>query len=131
MMDCPDYRLQVSMFIDDELPEEDRRTLFRHVGECDACWTFFRRIEMIRAGLVEERRGPPGTATRPLLQRRISIPVATFVLAAFLALMAGVLFTLSIVVSERHRTIDGAHDGRGEVLNPQAVLSGPVQGTKP
>jgi anti-sigma factor RsiW len=129
MMECSDYRLQTSMFIDDELPEADRRPLFRHLGECDSCWTYFRRIERLHGALAEVPRSSSSWPVRPLLQRHITIPVASVVLTVFLALLAGILMTLSVVVSDR--SIDGSLYRVPEYRPPQAALSTPVKGMKP
>ena len=128
-MECSDYRLQTSMFIDDELPEADRRPLFRHLGECDSCWIYFRRIERLHGALAEVPRSSSSLPEQPLLQRHITIPVASVVLTVFLALIAGILMTLSVVVSGR--SIDGSLYRVPEYRPPQAALSTPVKGMKP
>jgi len=101
-MTCREYQEAASAFLDGELLEGSRRSLFRHLGECDACWRFYRRIEAIHDAL-KISSADRGVAATPLLSRRVTIPIASMVLGAFLTFLATILVTLAVTTMESRR----------------------------
>jgi predicted anti-sigma-YlaC factor YlaD len=95
-MTCDRYQQMVSAFIDDELSPEDVRPLFAHLGTCDACWTYYRRLECLHA----EMQNTPDAAAhaisdQPAQKHRTSY--ATVALGGYLAFVIGVLLTLLLL----------------------------------
>jgi anti-sigma factor RsiW len=109
-MNCDRYQLQASEFVDDELDPREVRMLFVHLGSCDACWTYYLRIEHLHAavshtpmtgdikdsavfhGRISEVS--PASSQRRLLQSQRLVPRASVLLGAYVAFVVGVLLTL-------------------------------------
>jgi anti-sigma factor RsiW len=53
-MKCDEYQEQVSALIDNELPDEDAKGLFEHMGGCVACRATLRSALELRANLTED-----------------------------------------------------------------------------
>jgi anti-sigma factor RsiW len=112
-MNCDRYQLQASEFVDNELDPREVRMLFVHLGSCDACWNYYRRIEHLHAAVTHTRitgdtrespafRGRisevnPASSQRRLLQSRHSVSRASVLLGAYVAFVVGVLLTLLIL----------------------------------
>jgi hypothetical protein len=86
-MTCDGYHQLVSDFIDDELDPKEIRTLFTHLGSCDTCWTYYRRVERLHTELSR----PKSTSVR---NRR---PLAAVLLGGYVAFVIGVLVTLLLL----------------------------------
>jgi len=111
-MTCDEYQQHLSEFLDDELDDQEVRPLFQHLGTCDACWTYYRRIEALHTALAEEasakgmktglghskstgsayRRDRP--ASPNWMNHRLSVTPASFLLGTLVAFMIGALLTL-------------------------------------
>jgi anti-sigma factor RsiW len=116
-MNCDDYRQSVSGFVDEELGNAESRQLFRHLGTCDECWRYYRRITQLRNVLATEsepagqqtesrQRRPVTTAgatkwpdrppERQWIKQRLAVSPASFLLTGFVAFLAGVLLVLML-----------------------------------
>lgn len=51
-MTCDDHQEKVSQFLDSELPVDEERQLFRHLGECDSCRRFLATVVRMRHTLL-------------------------------------------------------------------------------
>lgn len=47
-MTCDDHQEKVSQFLDNELPVDEERQLFRHLGGCDSCRRFLATVVRMR-----------------------------------------------------------------------------------
>lgn len=115
-MACNEYQQQISEFIDAELPHRDLRPLFQHLGTCDACWQYYRRIERIRGILQESTPAEIGAAPHretdgekikngaariqrvqePWVRQRMIVTPASLLLNSVVAFLLGVLLTAAL-----------------------------------
>jgi anti-sigma factor RsiW len=109
-MNCDQYQQQVSEFVDEELEPRNIRTLFAHLGSCDECWTYYRRIERLHTAMsrpsLTRRTAEPETSNesssggRSLRSRhrwlasRHPMSPASILLGSYVAFVVGVLLTL-------------------------------------
>jgi anti-sigma factor RsiW len=100
-MTCNEYQQQISEFIDVELPHRDHRPLFQHLGTCEACWQYYRRIERIRGILQESTPAEVGAARtqrvhEPWARQRMIVNPASLLLNSVVAFLLGVLLTAAL-----------------------------------
>lgn len=55
MMNHEHIREQVSLLLDQELPDDAQRALLLHLAECRECRSFFRSVNTVRAALQRRR----------------------------------------------------------------------------
>lgn len=53
-MNCESFEIQVSAYIDRELPDHDAETLFKHLGVCGSCRKVLSDALEVRSGLREQ-----------------------------------------------------------------------------
>jgi anti-sigma factor RsiW len=116
-MKCEDMQLMISAYIDDALDPPSQGTMFAHLGECNECRVFLRRLLDLRAGLAAipapeiplslDRRvmrlkmkrtramTGAGERLRTLWSHRLSVPLPSAALIA-LALITVTVLSISL-----------------------------------
>jgi anti-sigma factor RsiW len=87
-VNCSRVRAQVSLRLDDELSQLERRMLSAHLDRCDPCRFYAEEVEEFTLAL---RAAPPVSLDRPIAvpsPRRVSIPRMQAGVAAALAVAA-------------------------------------------
>jgi len=51
---CADIRSQVMFFIDNELPEEKKEALARHLNTCDDCQQYYEKEQVIKSKICQK-----------------------------------------------------------------------------
>lgn len=114
-MTCNEFTLQVSEFVDEELPLHKTRALFSHLGECDECWEYFQRISSIHKALqgssqvagcatIEIRssgaggeRGKGDPLQEPVwIHQRFTLSPASLLLNSIIAFILGSALTMMV-----------------------------------
>jgi hypothetical protein len=112
-MNCDEYQQKVSEFIDEELDSREIRMLFTHLGSCDACWRYYRRIERLHATMgssaLDRRTAEKETSiendpaggsihrNNTGLKARPPMSLASFLLGSYVAFAVGILLTLLLL----------------------------------
>jgi hypothetical protein len=86
-MNCDEYQQLASDFIDDELDPKEIRDLFSHLGSCDICWTYYRRVERLHTEMSRQKSVPVPHRRTP----------ATVLLGGYVAFVVGILLTLLLL----------------------------------
>ncbi|MBI2428913.1 MAG: hypothetical protein HYV29_08985 [Ignavibacteriales bacterium] len=101
-MDCLTSKVQISQFLDNELPQELLQPLFYHLGECEECRNFFVRTKVVHEGAknVEYAAVPKeldekfavlemGEKNVSLMNRKftISVPTAIYSIGAVIVMV--------------------------------------------
>ena len=116
-MKCDDFQLMMSTYIDDALDAPSQGRMFAHLGTCNECRVFLRRMLDLRAGLaaIPALEVPPsldrrvmklkmkqtrpmkgaGERLRTLWSQRLSVPLPSAALIA-LALITVTVLSLSL-----------------------------------
>ena len=114
-MKCDDIQLHISTYIDDALDADSQSTMFAHLGACNECRVFLRRMLDLRAGLtaipapevppsldkrvmkLKRTRTMKGAAERirTLWSQRLSVPLPSAALIA-LALITVTVLSISL-----------------------------------
>jgi len=87
-VNCSRVRAQVSLRLDDELSQLERRMLSAHIERCDPCRFYAEEVEEFTLAL---RAAPPMSLDRPIAvpsPRRVSIPRMQAGVAAVIAVAA-------------------------------------------
>jgi len=102
-MNCDECQQRASEFLDEEIHPREIRMLFSHLGSCDECWTYYRRVERLHSMMNR-----PPTLDRVVVPRH-PVTSATFLLGSYVAFVIGVLLTLLLFPAKedtRHLAID-------------------------
>lgn len=70
-MTCDDHQEKVSQFLDNELPVDEERQLFRHLGGCDSCRGFLATVVQTRHMLLCARPVRSDERVDRALERRL------------------------------------------------------------
>jgi len=127
-MNCDEVQQRISEFVDNELDSLGTRMLFTHLGSCDECWAYYRRIDRLHAVMSKpevakeisevesstERTSPTGKnltsrPTRRWLRTRHAMTPASFLLGSYIAFVVGVILTLLLLPASevpRQSTLD-------------------------
>lgn len=116
-MTCMETQEQVSRFIDDELSEQERGSMFGHLASCRDCQEFLSDSLRLRSGIGEEKeamRTPVSTwdqakakivsstpssisRLRWIPSRRVSLPLPIAAVLAFFLIVATAVITFSTI----------------------------------
>ena len=114
-MTCMETQEQASRFIDGELSEQERGSMFGHLASCPDCQEFFSDSLRLRSGIGEEKEAmrtpvptwdqakakivssaPSSTSRLRWIQsRRVSLPLPIAAVIAFFLIVASAVVTFS------------------------------------
>ena len=100
-MTCEHWRMEISMWLDNELDDEAQHAMYQHLASCPGCRAFLADARKLHAALMEEKASYGGQevdqdeAHVSLFRLRIHAPFASVVLGVLLAC----LFSLFLGVS--------------------------------
>ena len=101
-MKCSDYQMCIHEFLENELKKEDRKLLFSHLSECEACRDYFSTAIAITNSIKEEKKIFPVLLDEELfskLSKEKSFTFAGFFTVKIPAYLAYALVAIVILLS--------------------------------
>ena len=122
-MKCSDYQMRIHEFFENELKKEDRKLLFSHLGECEACRDYFSAAALLNSTIVEDKNLFPESLDEEIfskLPKEKSFTFASFFTVKIPAYLAYTLVAIVILLSLT--LLNEVNKYRNELLQTSAQL---------